>query len=197
MNTTLLTHQLYAGLAPWLGLSLLLLGRNPCLSRTRIVGSLLLGFFLLRIPVAGWSGFAWIRMLEPNPSFTLTGLLAIVLWERISRRKFLRPADWNALWIFGAAAALLLYPTALGLTSYDHYTWGWWPRLPIGTAVVAALFLLRGNRFGLILLLPFAGFLLHLQESENFWDALIDPLYGGVSLGALAVLITQRILRRN
>jgi len=197
MNTTLLTHQLYAGAASWLGLSLLLLGRNPSLSRTRIAGSLLLGFFLLRIPVAGWSGFAWIRVLEPNPSFTLTGLLAIVLWERVSQRKFLRPADWNALWIFGAAASLLLYPTALGLTSYDHYIWGWWPRLPIGTAVITTLLLLRGNRFGLLLLLPFAGFLLHLQESANFWDALINPLYGAVSLGALAVLITQRILRRN
>ena len=41
-------HLLYGALAPWLALSLLVLGRNPRLSRTRITGSLLVAFFLLR-----------------------------------------------------------------------------------------------------------------------------------------------------
>lgn len=194
MTRELLQH-LYAGLAPWMALSLLMLGRNPHLSRTRIAGSLLLAFFLLRIPVDGWHGFAWIRMLEPNPSFTLTVLLGIALSQRVSLQKTFRPADWNAAWIVGAAASLALYPMGLGLTAHDAYTWGWGPRIPILTAAVAALLLLRGNRFGVILLLPFVGFLLHLQESTNFWDAVIDPFYGGVSLLLVSSLIIHGFLQ--
>lgn len=179
-------NQLYAASAPWLALALILLGRNPHLSRTRIVGSLLLAFLLLRISLNGWDLFAWVRLLEPNPSFTLTALLAVALFERISCKKLFRAADWTAAWGVGAVLALLLYPMGLGLTSRDSYDWGWDPELPIVIAVAAALMLLRGNRFGIVLLLPFAGFLLHLQESTNFWDAVIDPFYAIIALlGAL------------
>jgi hypothetical protein len=76
-----LLQQLYAGLAPWLALSLLLIGRNPYLSRVRIIAALLLALILLGIPVplTGWNGFAWVRVLEPNPCFTLTALLGIAV----------------------------------------------------------------------------------------------------------------------
>jgi hypothetical protein len=175
-------HDLYAGLAPWLALALILLGRNPHLSRTRIVGSLLLAFFLLRIPVGGWHLFAWVRTLEQNPSFTLTGLLAVALVQRLSGKKIFRTEDWGAAWIIGAVAALVLYPMGLGLTPIDPYTWGWDGILPIVTAATATLLLIAGNRFGILLLLPLGGFALHLQESSNFWDAAVDPFYGGASL---------------
>ena len=188
-----LLQPLYAGLAPWMALSLLLLGRNPHLSRARIVGSLFLAFFLLRIPLEGWHGFAWIRVLEPNPSFTLTGLLAVALFQRVSIRRVFRSIDWNAALAFGALATLLLYPMGLGLSSIDPYSWGWGVWIPVPTAVAAAILLLFGNRFGILLLLPCAGFLLQLQESANFWDAFIDPCYGVVSLlAALAFLLRRK-----
>lgn len=185
-----LSQQLYAGLVPWLALALLLLGRNPYLTRVRIIGSLLIAWILLGIPVpsTGWNGFSWIRVLEPNPSFTLMGLLGIAFWERISRKRIFRPADWNAAWIFGTASSLLLYPMALGLTSLDPYGWGWGPRIPILVAAAAAMLIGRGNRFGILLLLPFAGFLTGVQESTNFWDAVIDPFYAIFSI--LAVFAT-------
>ncbi len=189
-----LSQQLYAGLAPWLVLALILMGRNPYLSRVRIIAALLLALILLSIPVplTGWNGFAWFRVLEPNPSFTLTALLGIALWERISRKRLFRPADWNVAWIFGTASALLLYPMGLGLTSLDPYSWGWWPRIPILVAVAAAMLILRGSRFGILLLLPFAGFLTGLQESTNFWDAVIDPFYAIFSILAVIVTIALR-----
>lgn len=181
MSATLF-QQVYAGIGPWMALSLVLMGRNPWLSGIRITGSLLLAFFLLRIPVDGWHLFEWVRMLEPNPSFTLTALLALALFQRIRRRELFRREDWDAAWVIGALLAIVLYPMALGLTSIDAYGWGWGPRMPVGIALAAALLQLRDNRFGIILLLPFVGVLLHLQESTNFWDAMIDPFYGGASL---------------
>lgn len=189
-----LSQQLYAGLAPWLALSLLLLGRNPFLSRVRIIAALLLALILLGIPVpmSGWNGFAWIRVLEPNPSFTLTALLGIALWGRISGKRLFRPEDWKTAWIFGTVSALLLYPMGLGLTSLDSYSWGWWPRIPILAAVAVAMLIVRGNRFGILLLLPYAGFLIGLQESTNFWDAVIDPFYAIFSILALIAATASR-----
>jgi hypothetical protein len=55
--------------------------------------------------------------------------------------------------------------------------------------VAAAILLLLGNRFGIILILSQLGSLLHLQESANLWDALVDPFYGGLSLLIVMVRI--------
>lgn len=193
-------HQFYAGLAPWLALSLLLLGRNPFLSRVRMVGSLLLAFFLLRIQVEiggtnYWHLFAWCRTLEMNPSFTLTGLLCVALWQRLSGKSIFRAEDWRAALIVGAIAAFALYPLGLGLTAFDPYTWGWGSLLPLAIAACAMNLILKGSRFGIILILPLVGSLLHLQESTNLWDALIDPIYGAVSLVAVMMAVA-RFLRK-
>jgi len=190
-------HHLYAALAPWSALSLLLLGRGPYLSRVRIVGSLFLALFVLRIPIAGWTCFQWVMSLEPNPSFTLTALLAVALLQRVGRVQLFSPEDWKAAWFFGALASLILYPMGLGLTSMDPYVLGWRFVLPVAVAVVAIVLVLRGNRFGLILLLPFIGFLLRLQESQNFWDAVIDPFYGGGAILIALGICWQGIRRRK
>ena len=186
-------HHLYAALAPWSALALLLLGRSPFLSLTRIFGSLFLAFFLLRIPIAGGSCFQWLMVLEPNPSFTLTGLLVVALGQRVSGVRLFHPSDWKAGWIFGAIASIVLYPMALGLTVMDPYSLGWKPELPVVVATAAIILILRRKRFGIILILPFVGFLLRLQESHNFWDAVIDPFYGGMALIISAALLVKKI----
>lgn len=194
--STLLIHQLYAAFAPWLILSFLLLGRNPHLSQTRIIVSPLLALGLLLIPIAGWNGFAWSRDIEMNPSFTLTALLSIGLCKRIGGLSLLRSCDWKTACTFGSIAAIVLYPLGLGLTPFDSYPWGWEPLLPVITALIASALLLQGNRFGIILLLPLGGFFLHLQESHNFWDALVDPIYTGFALIAMIFMTTRAGIAR-
>jgi hypothetical protein len=188
-----LVPPFYAALAPWLALSLLFMGRIPHPGNKRILASLLIAEGTLFWPVRGFFLFQWIALLEPNPSFILTGLLVIALWERAGGRTLFRPCDWNATWLFGALAALVLYPMGLGLTSCDPYAWGWSLILPVATAAIATILLLQGNRFGILLLLPLAGFLLHLQESQNFWDALLDPFYGVLSLGVVVFFLIRRL----
>lgn len=189
-HPSLFVHQFYAGIAPWCALSLLLLGRNPHPSPRRRLGSLLLAILLLGLPLpgvgGGWSLFHGIFLLEANPSITLTALLALALAQRLSGRIFFRPPDWKAAWLFGAVASLALYPMALGLTRVDPYALGWGAELPAAMALLAVVLTLRGNRFGLLLVFPPAAFLLQIQESSNFWDALLDPFYGGISLIAVA-----------
>jgi hypothetical protein len=189
-------QELYAGLLPWLALSLLLMGRNPYPSPTRFLFSLILSVLVLEIPVAGWSLFAWCRTLEINPSLTFTGLLAITAAGKLLRKRIFRTEDWKAAWITGAVASILLYPMALGLSRLDPYLLGWRWMLPVLIALTATILLIRGNRFGMILTLPLAGSLLHLEESTNLWDYLIDPFYEMTSLLFIIRLAIDR-LRKN
>ena len=175
-------HLLFAAVAPWLALSLLLIGRNPHPGARRIMASLLASALLLACPVAGSSVARWVALLESNPSLTLTLLLALLLFRRISGRDLLRPEGWTAAWIFGSIAALVLYPMALGLTRIDPCTWGWGPWLPVVATVWASILILGGNRFGLVLAASIPAALLGVQESSNFWNLLIDPFYGATAL---------------
>jgi hypothetical protein len=191
--SSLLIHQFYAAVAPWAGLALLFIGRNPHPGLRRKIAAVLLAVIVLFvIPVRGWSIASWLRVLEPNPSITLTLLLLITLTSRLAGRTWFRRQDWDAAWIFGAVAALVLYPMGLGLTRIDPYTWGWVQDLPLAVAAAATLLLLRGNRFGVLLLFPFAGLVLGIQESTNFWNTLVDPFYSAVSL----ILMTTLLIRR-
>lgn len=191
--SSLLIHQFYAAVAPWAGLALLFIGRNPHTGLRRKIAAVLLAVIVLFvIPVWGWSIAAWLRVLEPNPSVTLTLLLLIALTSRLAGQPWFRRQDWNAAWVFGAVMTLVLYPMGLGLTRTDPYTWGWGPVLPLAVTATATLLLLRGNRFGVLLLFPFAGWVLGIQESTNFWNTLVDPFYGAISLILTATLLIRR-----
>jgi hypothetical protein len=191
--SALLIHQFYAAVAPTAGLALLLIGRNPHPGLRRKIAAFLLAIMVLFvIPFGGWSIAAWLRVLEPNPSISLTVLLLLALASRLAGQAWFRQQDWNAAWIFGAVAALVLYPMGLGLTRIDPYAWGWGPGLPLAVAAISTLLLLQGNRYGVLLLLPFAGWLLGIQESTNFWNAIVDPFFGAASL----VLTANFTIRR-
>lgn len=181
MSLTIL-HLLYAALASWLALALLFLGRNPYPSALRITLALLLTAGFLLVPIEHFFIIQWIVLLEPNPSLLLTSLLAIALLSRAGGPSLFRPQDWNAAWLFGSAASLILYPMGLGLTRFDPYAMGWGTLLPLATATVTTVLLFTGNRFGLLLLLALLGMLFPPMESRNHWDCLLDPFYGGVSL---------------
>lgn len=147
---------------------------------------------VLALPAGSLSVAAWVRGLNANFSQPLTGLLAVAVWEAEFNRQWFAPRDWTAAWLFGAAAGLALYPFALGWGPFDPYVWGWhFSPLFVASAALTAGLLWVQNRFGLLLLLAILSYNLHLLESTNYWDYLIDPLYCVISLAALSL----RLLR--
>jgi hypothetical protein len=157
------------------------------------------------IPFFGHAPRYWLAGLTPNVSVPLVALLLAGILGRSGVVVVFRAREWRAAWMVGAVAAFSLYPSGLGLglPHFDSYTLGWpwldWRGsfLLFGPVAWAAAFLVwRGNRFGWILAVAAAAFLLSFQESSNFWDYLIDPLYAAVSLVACAVLILRRSVRR-
>lgn len=170
-----------------------------------LVFSVLGSAVLSVIPFFGHAPRYWLAGLTLDVSVPLVALLLVGILERSGVAVVFRAREWRAAWMVGVVAALTLYPSALGLglPNFDSYTLGWpcleWrgSLLLFGPVALAAAFLVwRGNRFGWVLVVAAAAFLLGFQESSNFWDYLIDPLYAVVSLVACAALILRRSVRR-
>jgi phosphoglycerol transferase MdoB-like AlkP superfamily enzyme len=121
-------------------------------------------------------------MLSLNFSLPLLLLVGLTILERGFSRKIFSRADWSAAAIFGVGAMLLLYPSALGLTRIDTYSWGWSHSALIALVTGITIFLLwKKNRFGIVLLLSLLAFALHVKDTMNLWDYLIDPIYGVIA----------------
>jgi hypothetical protein len=164
--------------------------------------SLVLAVAALFFPWFGHAVPYWSASLTPNFSVIMAGLLIVAIAGRTTGRAIFGRSEWNTAWIFGAVASWALYPSALGLgpQNFDSYALGWpWlfhaqsGVLMGAVGFTTALLLWRGNRFGYLLLLTLIGYAAGFQESENFWDYLIDPVYGAVALLAVLRMIFLRL----
>ncbi len=147
---------------------------------------------LLAWPVRGIPLGRWVAGLNANFSIPLTGLLLAALWRRATGQEMFTRGDWSVGWIFGCIAGFVLYPFALGWGAGDPYRWGWsFSFLYIGSALLTVLLIWKQNRFGLLLLLSIAAYQLHLLESTNYWDYLVDPVYFLLSLFMIGREVTR------
>ncbi len=155
-----------------------------------------LGFVLA--PVDGLPLARWLTGVVDHWSIPLIALLVSAVWRRWSAIEFLRPADCRQAWVFGAIAGAVLYPSALGLGAVDVFASGWQCGvLFVSMALLTAVLIWRGSRFGLVLVLAIAAWHVGLPESRNYWDCLVDPIYAVFSVGMLAFGMIRAILRAH
>ncbi|MFI0348286.1 MAG: hypothetical protein ACH346_05905 [Chthoniobacterales bacterium] len=188
---------LFPALPFWLFLIWLL---QKITKRSGFVALFIMALFstvVLLCPIHELSVAHWIASFSNSWSILLIGILVVAILEKTFSHKFFSPQDWKAVWFFGAVASLILYPSALGLSHFDSYGYGWhFGFLTIATAVIAIILILKKNQFGILLLLTLAFFDLHLQASTNLWDYLIDPVYGFISL-VMALHCCVRSIKRS
>jgi hypothetical protein len=146
-----------------------------------------------QLPVA-----AYVRGVTSDFSVSLVVLAALGLSARLSGLKLFDKREHKAVFYAVAAAALFLYPLALGWGDWDAYRLGW------GSAATWAGLLLLCIvcwRAGLRLLpllvgLALASWTAGLMESANLWDYLFDPWLAGAAIfKSLAASATQLRLR--
>lgn len=140
-----------------------------------------LGLF---VPIAGVPLWSWAFSFCPNPSVLMLGMIFAALWQHLWGVAVFKPADWRALWIFGAVVgtALYLHPWVFG--AIDLYYWGWHRTVAVGVIATLAMALLAwGNRLGVLFLGALIVYALEALESHNCWDYVIDPFYWLISLG--------------
>ena len=124
------------------------------------------------LPVA-----AYLRGVTSDFSVSLVVLAALNLISRLFGLKLFDRREGQAVFCVVVAAALFVYPSALGWGNWDAYRLGWgsagmWAGLLLVSVVcwVAGLRLLP-----LLIALAMASWTAQLMESTNLWDYLFDP----------------------
>jgi len=184
-------------LFPWLLVVWLLqvLARRPGNWRW-LLGFGLVALVLVLLPVRGIPLGRWVAGLNYQPSIPFLGCLAALVWKNSFQTEIFRPEDKWAGWIFGGIVGTVLYPLALGLGNFDPYAWGWtFSALFPVAAVITIVLIWKGNRFGILLFLSVVAYDLHLLESNNFWDYLVDPIYWLLSFWMLANAALKKLRR--
>src|SRR5437016_5085567 len=160
------------------------------MSRTRLVLPLISAVITL-LPIKGIPLARWIAGLNLQPSIPLLGLLASLVWKNCFQTEPWPAPARTTSWLFGTVAGALLYPLSLGLGNFDPYEWGWnFSPLFIIIALTTVLLIWKQNQFGFLLFLSILAYDLHLLESPNFWDYLVDPFYWLLSL----IMLTKATL---
>ena len=170
-------------------------------ARRSLLRVLALAIFIgLLIPVfgAGLPLTAFFRGVGGDLSTTLLALSVWSLSYRLLGTTAINKRELTVLMAAISAAALLLYPTALGWGDWDAYRlgWGsWW--------LWVALLALCGVSAGLglrvlpaLMALALLAWSFGLMESTNLWDYLLDPWLSAYALVFVFIKCWQSAFRR-
>lgn len=172
-------------LLPWLSQLLLMailitlfsgsLSKQLSLRLWTIIVLLVLGF---TVPLAGSTVAQWLRSILGDLSVLTLVVFADILVRRLWSRSLLDASSRKALLLVVALTGVVFYPLALGLGPVEPYRLGYTPFMMVYllglTSVVAWLRHARG--LAIVVLLPLLAYNLHLLESDNLWDYLLDPV---------------------
>lgn len=105
----------------------------------------------------------------------LSAVTVLLLWSVLlpDHQATPIPVKW-----FVAILAILFYPFALGVSMFDPYAWGYGSIAFLGGVLIFAMVCgLAGWTKGVwIIGIAIIAWSLHLHESSNLWDYLLDPV---------------------
>jgi len=142
----------------------------------------------LFVPFGELSLAAYVRGVTGDLSISTLALAGAACIAELTGRRLIGQRGLRAFMWLVAAAAVFLYPFALGLTPFDPYALGY-GSVGLVTALLLVTLAAWYARLNLVVLVVIAAALAYLggtYESRNLWDYLIDPL---VSMYALVWLL--------
>lgn len=145
---------------------------------------------------AGLPVVAYVRGISADLSITMLVVACLSLRQRLAGSVVIEKRESEAVLFTVAAAAIFLYPLALGIGNWDPYRLGWGTLGMWSACLVSGLifwvfqFRLLAVTLSLALLAWTAG----LMESTNFWDYLIDPWLSVWALGCVFLKWARRLL---
>lgn len=142
---------------------------------------LITGFVISVIPVAGLPLIGYVGGVVGDVSM----LLAVLLIWMVIRKcqlavdgKEVLSREIRPITLPLALAAIVFYPMALGLGMVDPYSWGFQPLILFIVVAIYGAWLAQRNYFvaATMLAVCLVAYLARLQESDNLWDYLLDPI---------------------
>ena len=133
---------------------------------------------LVMLPVSDYPGWYYVRSIFGDSSVTaLFFYTTLILQQNFSWQLF-QKNELVLLRRLTLAAAILLYPFALGLTRFDSYSLGYSNLWLLVVIFIITLFCWLRKYYFLAVIITAAviAFTLQLLESHNLWDYLLDPL---------------------
>ena len=164
------------GQALIVALGVLLLPGIRCLPRSMRAGlTLLVACSVLLVPANGLIVAGYVRGFFGDFSIVSWMVMLAAVVRRAGGPVLLDTADRQRLWWLAAFGGAVLYPMTAGLTVFDPYALGYQPLILV-VALVPIMLWLALIRSRLLWVLAFAVFAfdLHLLESSNLWDYLLD-----------------------
>ena len=185
-----------AGIAVALAATLLAIPGVRRISRQRLAGLLATVVGLVLIPLGALSVAACVRGAFGDLSITTLVLLGCTISRCLTGSPHVEHGTRFALLAFVSAAALALYPMALGIGMFDPYRLGYGsPWLLSGFfAVALAAWFGRLHLIAICLALATLAWTLRWYESTNLWDYLLDPLVSFYALGSLVSRGAKRVV---
>ena len=154
---------------------------SPFIKPRSIRVALAFGTFVLALlPLAELSLAQYLAGIFGNLSVTSIVLLGLYLAQRCEI--FSLPeslsADLPRLYFIVGISAVVLYPTALGLTNIDLYAAGYYPVIlaPLMLSIISLSLWKHWHFLASIFGLVFLAYGLNVFESDNLWDYFMDPL---------------------
>lgn len=143
----------------------------------KVVVALMVGLSMF-IPVYGLSLAQWLRSALGDLSIFSLLILLNILAQRLFNRSLLCSSSKNILLVAVVVVGVIFYPLALGVSDFDPYRLGYSPVYLSVILCLASVFawtkMMRD--LAIVLLLPVLAYNLHLLESANLWDYLLDPV---------------------
>lgn len=169
-------------------LSLRRFGRHKNFALSFWVKGLLLALFIALLvpkPGANIPLAAFFRGFTGDLSITLLALSVWSLCHRLWDTSAISKRELTVLLAVVVAAALLLYPTALGWGDWDAYRLGWgsWWLLSALLLLCAVSIWLSFFVLPALMALALLAWSFGLMESGNLWDYLMDPWLSAFALG--------------
>jgi hypothetical protein len=159
-------------------LAMVVFGRFVKDTRKRLLVVAVMVVLGLFLPVSGLSLAQWLRSVVGDLSILTMLLFLNILAQRLFNRNLLASATQNNLLLGVILVGMVFYPLALGVSEFDPYRLGYSPVLmTVILSLASSIAWMRAKQgLAIILLSPLIAFNLHLLESANLWDYLLDPV---------------------
>ncbi len=179
-----------AGIASLMTACMLLLPRIKVLPKHYLALLTAAVFIVSLVPFGGLPLAGYVRGMVGDLSITTV----VLAWAALLRPycPVAENKQRDHLLMLVAAAAVFLYPMALGMSLYDPYRLGYSDIVFVALVLLGAItaWLLRSNLVALCLALATLAWSLGWYESTNLWDYLLDPL---VAIYAMSALIRKGV----